>query len=57
MLASGAEVTDVSGKVLEGGEAGPVSKWVSTGIWYSMILGGIGLFFLLIDFVKSLVKS
>jgi hypothetical protein len=45
------------GKVLEGGEAGSVSKWVSTGINFSAILGAIGLGAFLFDFVKSLVKN
>ncbi|MCA0933225.1 hypothetical protein LCM02_12245 [Lutimonas saemankumensis] len=56
-MASDAAVTNVSGNVIKDGEAGPVSKWVSTGIWYSMILGGIGLGFFLWDFVKSLVST
>lgn len=56
-LASGEAVTDVNGNVINGGEAGAVSKWVSTGIWYSVILGGIGLLFFLWDFIKSLVKG
>ena len=45
------------GKVLEDGEAGSVSKWVSTGINFSAILGVIGLGAFVIDFVKSLVKN
>ncbi|UCE93381.1 MAG: hypothetical protein JSV73_11345 [Flavobacteriaceae bacterium] len=56
-MSSDAAVTNVSGNVIKDGEAGPVSKWVSTGIWYSMILGGIGLGFFLWDFVKSLVST
>lgn len=44
------------GKVLPDGEAGSVSKWVSTGINYSTILGIIGFGAFLADFVKSLVK-
>lgn len=44
------------GKVLPDGEAGSVSKWVSTGINYSAILGIIGFGAFLTDFVKSLVK-
>ena len=55
-MASGEAVTDVLGKVLENGEAGSVSKWVSTLINYSFILGAIGLVFFLLDFFKSLVK-
>lgn len=55
-LASDAEVTDGVGKVLEYGEQGSISKWVSTLINYSFILGAIGLVFVLLDFVKGLVK-
>ena len=57
MLASDAAVTNVSGNVLEDGEAGPISKWVSTGIWYTMILGGIAILGILAGFVKSLVSK
>lgn len=56
-MAGDEEVTNVSGMVIKDGEAGPISKWVSTGIWYSMILGGIGLAFFLWDFVKGLVTT
>ncbi|MEL4456576.1 hypothetical protein [Lutimonas vermicola] len=56
-MASDAAVTNVSGNIIKDGEAGSTSKWVSTGIWYSMILGGIGLAFFLWDFVKSLVST
>ena len=38
-LAPDTAVTDVTGEVLEGGEAGANSKWVSTGIWYTVLLG------------------
>jgi len=44
------------GKILEDGEAGSVSKWVSTGINFTAILGTIGFGAFLVDFVKSLVK-
>lgn len=44
------------GKVLKDGEAGSVSKWVSTGINFSAILGFIGFGAFFFDFVKSLVK-
>ena len=44
------------GKVLKDGEAGSVSKWVSTGINFSAILGIIGFGAFFVDFVKSLVK-
>jgi len=56
-VSSDAAVLDVSGRVLEDGEAGAVSKWVSTLINFSFILGTIGLLFFLVDFVKSLVKN
>ena len=56
-MAGDEAVTNVSGMVIKDGEAGPISKWVSTGIWYSMILGGIGLAFFLWDFVKGLVTT
>ncbi|MFK5959455.1 MAG: hypothetical protein QM495_11385 [Lutibacter sp.] len=45
------------GKVLKDGEAGSVSKWVSTGINFSAILGIIGFGAFFVDFVKSLVKN
>jgi hypothetical protein len=57
VMASDAAVTNVSGNIIKDGEAGSTSKWVSTGIWYSMILGGIGLAFFLWDFVKSLAST
>lgn len=56
-LASDGAVTNASGMVIKDGQAGPVSKWVSTGIIYSMILGAIGLAFFLWDFVKGLVTK
>lgn len=56
-FASDAAVTDTVGKVLEDGEAGPVSKWVSTGINFSAILLGVGLLFFIVDFVRSLVSK
>ena len=56
-MSSDAAVTNMSGNIIKDGEAGSVSKWVSTGIWYSMILGGVGLGFFLWDFVKSLVSK
>lgn len=45
------------GKLLEYGEEGSISKWVSTGINFSAILGVIGFGAFLLDFVKSLVKN
>jgi len=56
VMASDAAVTDSVGRILEDGEAGSVSKWVSTGINFSGILGVIGLAFFLFDFTKSLAK-
>lgn len=46
-----------SGIILEDGEAGATSKWVSTGIWFSLILGGLGLLIIFSGFVKSLVSK
>lgn len=49
---------DASGAVLKGGAEGATSNvWSSTGIWFSVILGAIGLALFLVDMVKSLVKS
>jgi len=56
-ISSDAAVTNMSGNIIKDGEAGSTSKWVSTGIWYSFILGGVGLGFFLWDFVKSLVSK
>lgn len=51
-------VIGASGEVIKGGEAGAATnKWASTGIWYSLILGGIGLVFFIWDMLKGLVKS
>ena len=55
-VSSDEAVLDVSGRVLEDGEAGSISKWVSTGINFSAILGVIGLGFFVVDFVRSLAK-
>ncbi len=57
MMASDEAVLDVSGNVLKDGEAGPVSKWVSTGIWYSVILGGIAIIAIFGGFLKSLFSK
>lgn len=58
-LADSAAVYDANGlKVLEGGEEGSATnKWVGTGIWYSVILGGIASLFFVWDLLKGLVKS
>jgi glucan phosphoethanolaminetransferase (alkaline phosphatase superfamily) len=54
--ASDAAVTNSMGDILKDGEAGTVSKWVSTLINFSFYLGAIGLVFFFLDFAKSLVK-
>ncbi|PQJ80477.1 hypothetical protein [Polaribacter porphyrae] len=58
-LSDSAAVYDANGlKVLPGGEEGSATnKWVGTGIWYSVILGGIASVFFVWDLVKGLVKS
>ncbi|MEQ6123740.1 hypothetical protein AAON49_06025 [Pseudotenacibaculum sp. MALMAid0570] len=57
-LHDASEVVDASGKVLDGGAQGETSNvWSSTGIWFSVILGAVGLGMFLVDMVKSLVKS
>jgi len=55
--ASDEATTNMSGNIIKDGEAGSTSKWVSTGIWYSMILGAIGLGFFIWDFIKSLASK
>ena len=57
MFASDAEVTDVFGNTLKDGEAGATSKWVGTGIIYSLALGAVGLILFVSDLLKGLVKS
>ena len=58
LLKDGSVVLDAQGKIVEGGEEGVASNiWSSTGIWYSIILGGVGLVLFLYDMVKSLIKS
>lgn len=56
-MSSGDAVYDAQGVILKDGQAGAVSKWVGTGVTYSLILGGIGTIFFVIDLVKGLVKS
>lgn len=56
-FADGAEVYDSVGNVLKDGEAGAVSRWVSTGINFSAILLGVGLLFFVVDFVRSLLSK
>lgn len=52
--ASSDAVTDGFGKVLEGGEAGNVSQWVSALINFSGILGALGLVSIAAGVFKSL---
>ena len=45
-------------RVLMAGEEGSsINRLVGTGIWYSVILGLIGLGFFIYDLVKGLIKS
>jgi uncharacterized membrane protein len=55
-LAPDGAVTDITGEVLEGGEAGSNSKWVSTGIWYTVLLGAGAVISILVGGLKSIVK-
>jgi len=57
VIADDSATLSASGIVLKDGEAGATSKWVSTGIWYSLILGGLGLVAIFSGFVKSLVSK
>lgn len=56
-LSSDAAVYDGQGTMLPDGQAGSTSKWVGTGIIYSLILGAIGSVFFVWDLLKGLVKS
>lgn len=55
-LAADNAVTDVTGEVLPGGEAGSNSKWVSTGIWYTVLLGATAFATIVIGGAKSIFK-
>ncbi len=55
-LAPDAAVTDITGEVLEGGEAGSNSKWVSTGIWYTVLLGATAVATIVLGGVKKIIK-
>ena len=57
MMSSDEATLNMSGNIIKDGEAGSTSKWVSTGIWYPMILGAIGLGFFIWDFIKSLASK
>ncbi len=57
-LSDSEAVINAAGGISEGGEAGSATnKWVGTGIWYSIILGGIASLFFVYDLVKGLIKS
>lgn len=57
VMADDGATLNSSGNVLKEGAAGSTSKWVSTGITYSLILGTVALLGVLADFVKSLVSK
>ena len=57
VIADDSATLNVSGSIVKGGEAGSISKWVSTGIWFSVILGAVGLLIIFGGFVKSLVSK
>lgn len=57
-LADSNVVYDAAGKIQPGGEEGSaVNKWVGTGLWYSILLGGIAALLFIVDLVKGLIKS
>jgi hypothetical protein len=57
-LSDSEAVYNAAGKIEPGGEAGSsINHWVGTGIWYSIILGGIASLFFVWDLLKGLVKS
>jgi len=53
LMSTGNVVLSLKGDELASAD---VSKWVSTGIWYSVLLGGVGLLFFVYDFAKSFIK-
>jgi magnesium-transporting ATPase (P-type) len=51
-------VIDNANDILEGGEEGSsINQFTGAGIWFSIILGGIGLAFFVYDLVKGLIKA
>ena len=56
-LSDGGETINAAGNVVKDGEAGATSKWVSTGIWYSVILGAVGILIIFGGFIKSIVSK
>ncbi len=57
VMADDSATYNASGNILKDGAAGSTSKWVSTGITFSFILGTFALLGVLMDFVKSLVSK
>jgi hypothetical protein len=55
-LADDSEVIDVTGQLLKDGEAGASSKWVSTGIWYTLFLGVAAVATIILGGIKSIIK-
>jgi len=55
-MADDGATINAAGNVVKDGEAGTISKWVSTGIWYSVILGGVGILIIFGGFIKSVVS-
>ncbi len=53
LMSTGNVVLNLKGDELASAD---VSKWVSTGIWYSILLGAVGLLFFVYDFAKSFIK-
>ena len=49
-------VKDVIGQIIEGGEQGANSKWVSTGIWTTLILGAVAILSIVGGGIKSIIK-
>lgn len=56
IFADGGAVTDAVGNVMQDGQPGAVSKWVSTLINYTFILAIIAVIAYVFDFVKSVIK-
>ncbi|MEI6864879.1 hypothetical protein [Flavicella sp.] len=55
-MAADNAVVDVTGEVLSGGEEGSNSKWVSTGIWFAVLLGATAICTIILGGVKSIFK-
>lgn len=55
-VADDSAVKDVIGQVIEGGEQGANSKWVSTGIWTTLILGAVAILSILLGGIRTAIK-